>query len=829
MEGFAKRILNTNDMLEQEIWKSHSRKRKKTDGSNDNDVDDRAKDLLDEDSDSCSSLRPFQQWLAQNQSEGSGSTLSNNRTSLKQELALAKQLFDESKMGRQPDDDDLQFGEFMEVLTATPLTHDIVSWKGISVDWILECFCQKPFVKQWKDFGCELWFVRKVCIIEMMRRQYKLHHCYGSFVDSLEKISPGLVRKPTVFLSYTGRYNWGDFANVLESLRGEYVWIDIFCVDQFAWTGRGRTVEMKEVRERLLNHLPTQISSIGTTVLILEQWSDVMLTLKQIWVLWEIYNTVQVKAQFKVLLSNHEIQHYLTDVETGGEDFDAIRTMLEQIDCMNANAEDPADGELIRSLMTKEGSYQVDCQVSKQIRLWLIDTGRASLQQRGRKSWSFVNNFVTILSDQGLLEEAELLQTNQLAESRQRNGDDHPDTLVAMYNLADLRRKRGEIPEAEMLHTEVLSSRRHVLGNVHLDTLASIDALANLLCEKGEYTMAESLSREALAGRQKKLGEDHPDTLMSLNNLACILSEQGKFSEAQALYKTVVTDSLKPEYVSNFGHSLSDQGKFSEAETIHRMALQKFRQQLGDTHPDTLSEICNMAAVLHVCGRLSEAEVLHREALRGFRNLFGNLHPDTLTSMDSLAEVLQSLGRLEEAEVLCREALSARRSVLSEDHLDTLDSLHNLASLFSDKEQHAVAEKMGREVLNGRRKQLGSEHPKTLRSIENLAIYLSDQGKLEEAEPLFREALRGRLKLLGGEHPDSLFTMSNLADLLADRGRLVESKELFSKALRGLETQLGNDHPGTARVREGFESLKRKIKDHMRGQASSTKEANDNC
>jgi hypothetical protein len=71
--------------------------------------------------------------------------------------------------------------------------------------------------------------------------------------------------------------------------------------------------------------------------------------------------------------------------------------------------------------------------------------------------------------------------------------------------------------------------------------------------------------------------------------------------------------------------------------------------------------------------------------------------------------------------------------------------------------------------------------------------------------------------------------MSNLADLLADRGRLVESKELFSKALRGLETQLGNDHPGTARVREGFESLKRKIKDHMRGQAPSTKEANDNC
>jgi hypothetical protein len=91
MEGFAKRILDTNDMLEQEIWKSHSQKRKKTDGSNDNDVDDRAKDLLDEDSDSCSSLRPFQQWLAENQSEGSGSTLSNNRTSLKQELAV-KQL-----------------------------------------------------------------------------------------------------------------------------------------------------------------------------------------------------------------------------------------------------------------------------------------------------------------------------------------------------------------------------------------------------------------------------------------------------------------------------------------------------------------------------------------------------------------------------------------------------------------------------------------------------------------------------------------------------------------------------------------------------------------
>ena len=40
------------------------------------------------------------------------------------------------------------------------------------------------------------------------------------------------------------------------------------------------------------------------------------------------------------------------------------------------------------------------------------------------------------------------------------------------------------------------------------------------------------------------------------------------------------------------------------------------RETLGDTHPDTLSSMNNLANLLQAQGKLSEAEQLYRDALR---------------------------------------------------------------------------------------------------------------------------------------------------------------------------------------------------------------------
>ena len=70
-------------------------------------------------------------------------------TTWPQQLALAKQLYDEangSHPGFVPDDASSE-DVIKELQTAEYDAEKIVSWKGISVDWLLDVFCQTPLIQ----------------------------------------------------------------------------------------------------------------------------------------------------------------------------------------------------------------------------------------------------------------------------------------------------------------------------------------------------------------------------------------------------------------------------------------------------------------------------------------------------------------------------------------------------------------------------------------------------------------------------------------------------------------------------------------------------------
>ena len=78
--------------------------------------------------------------------------------------------------------------------------------------------------------------------------------------------------------------------------------------------------------------------------------------------------------------------------------------------------------------------------------------------------------------------------------------------------------------------------REAILGDDHPDTLSSINNLAALYRSQGKYDKAEPLYVECLAKRKEILGDDHPDTLSSMNNLAGLYRSQGKYDKAEPLY-----------------------------------------------------------------------------------------------------------------------------------------------------------------------------------------------------------------------------------------------------------------------------------------------------
>ena len=50
-------------------------------------------------------------------------------------------------------------------------------------------------------------------------------------------------------------------------------------------------------------------------------------------------------------------------------------------------------------------------------------------------------------------------------------GEDHPDTLTSMGNLAAIYMNQGQWKEAEALEVVVMEKRKHILGQEHPDTL----------------------------------------------------------------------------------------------------------------------------------------------------------------------------------------------------------------------------------------------------------------------------------------------------------------------------------------------------------------------
>jgi tetratricopeptide (TPR) repeat protein len=123
----------------------------------------------------------------------------------------------------------------------------------------------------------------------------------------------------------------------------------------------------------------------------------------------------------------------------------------------------------------------------------------------------------------GQYQQALALHEQALVGRRRVLGDEHPDTLTSVNNLAEARQAVGDPNGARQLHEQTLAVRRRVLGDDHPDTLRALSNLALTRRVLGDPNGARDLFEQALAGRRRVLGNDHPDTLNSIDNLAAVL------------------------------------------------------------------------------------------------------------------------------------------------------------------------------------------------------------------------------------------------------------------------------------------------------------------
>jgi non-specific serine/threonine protein kinase/serine/threonine-protein kinase len=367
----------------------------------------------------------------------------------------------------------------------------------------------------------------------------------------------------------------------------------------------------------------------------------------------------------------------------------------------------------------------------------------------------------------GLNAAAKPLFEGALATRRRHLGDDHPDTLASITDMATHYLYAGKLDQAEPFCREALERTRRVLGDDHPETLNALDNMGSILQERGELAEAEAYYREALEGRRLVLGSDHEETLVSLNNMGLVLQNLGRLDEA---------------------------------ETHFRAALEGHRRVLGDDHPETLTTLSNLGFVHQDMGDLEEAERYARAALEGQRRVLGDDHSQTLVSISNLGTLLETQGRLDEAERFSREALEGLRRTLGNDHFSTLIAINNLGFLLKTQGKLEEAGTFFREAMEGFRRELGGEHRQTLNAMANLGDLHTDLGRYDEAEERLAAAAEAAPRALGREQVTTGLIIRKYGRCLTALKRYREAENALLEAHAILTEVVGPEHIQTERV-----------------------------
>jgi hypothetical protein len=98
-----------------------------------------------------------------------------------------------------------------------------------------------------------------------------------------------------------------------------------------------------------------------------------------------------------------------------------------------------------------------------------------------------------------------------LAICRRLLGDEHPDTLTVLLNLAQTMCAQNDLIGARKLQERVVMVRRRVLGEEHPGTLNSMNILAQTLRAQGDLAGARTLEGQAVTGQRRLSGQQDSD------------------------------------------------------------------------------------------------------------------------------------------------------------------------------------------------------------------------------------------------------------------------------------------------------------------------------
>ncbi|KAJ7107926.1 hypothetical protein C8R44DRAFT_986984, partial [Mycena epipterygia] len=387
---------------------------------------------------------------------------------------------------------------------------------------------------------------------------------------------------------------------------------------------------------------------------------------------------------------------------------------------------------------------------------------------------------------------------------KQLLGEENPETILTMSNLAEIYKQLGQLKEAAELLERVMKKQKQVLGDDHLHTLLTMNNLVHTYFELSRFQEAKELELAVMNTQKQVLGADHPDTLDAMSNMVEIHNKLGQLKEAEELGLVVMKERKR---VLGEDH----RRKYQKAEELGVVTMKKGKQVFGEDHPTTVMAITGLTETYYMLGQFKEAEEfgqarfkeaaeLLERVMKKQKQVLGDDHLHTLLTMNSLARTYFTLSRFQEAKELGLAVMNTRKQILGVDHPDTLDAMSNMVEIHNRLGQLKEAEELGLVTMEKQKQVLGEDHQSTLHTMANLVINYNKLGKYEETEELGVMVVKKRKQVLGQDHPDTLRAMALLIATYHCSGQLQDAEELGELVVKKQKQILGEGHPDTLQI-----------------------------
>ncbi|MEO2089621.1 MAG: serine/threonine-protein kinase, partial [Gemmataceae bacterium] len=352
----------------------------------------------------------------------------------------------------------------------------------------------------------------------------------------------------------------------------------------------------------------------------------------------------------------------------------------------------------------------------------------------------------------------------------------------------------GEAEVATTLLTKSRATREAELGEDTPDALLTLNDLALAHQYAGRFDQAIPLLEEAVRRYVHRYGESHVGTLRERGTLAQCYHMAGKIDRALELY-----EELRPKMIAAFGPDSSDAlthlgnlgvayhaiGKYDKALPLFEQVYKRSIEVNGPTHPDTLRNMTNLAGAYDALGRVDEALPLQERVFELNKARLGADHPDTLRAMTNIAGFYWTKKKYDTAEKLYEEALPLHRSRHGPTHPHTLTVVASLAANYWAQKRLDKSVPLFEQALAGYEKAFGRRNPETLHTAANLGVNYRDAGRPDDAIPLLQEAF-AEVKA----YPKLRFAGPALLETYRRAGRLKEAADLVPALLDEARTRL---------------------------------------